>query len=452
MQRDIISDLESWKASQRRKPLILKGARQVGKTWALKTFGAQSFDNVAYVSLENIAPGVPSEYAQLFGRTHDPRRIVRNLGLALGTDIDPGRTLLILDEIQDCPAALGVLKYFAEELPEQHVACAGSLLGVALAREDGSFPVGKVTFREMGPLSFSEFLRATGGAGLDAFCSEISEPEPLPDVFASQLEERLQAYFAVGGMPEAVQTYADGDGWAEVDRVLSDLLDSYDRDFAKHGGAAMYGKLSQVWHSLPAQLARENKKFVWGVVRDGARAREYEDAVLWLEQAGLLHRVMCSSGPAIPLSAHDESAFKAYCLDGGLLRRLAGLGPESFGRKEQLYAQFKGAFAENHALGSLLRQLEVTPRYWTNDKPRHEVDFLVQAEDAVIPVEVKSGEVVKSSSLRYYARKYPGETSLKMRLSLRNLTLDDDVLNVPLYLADHAVRIAKGVLHAEVRR
>ena len=449
MQRDIIADLEEWMASARHKPLILKGARQVGKTWALREFGAKSFDNVAYVSLENIAPGVPSEYAQLFERTHDPRRIVRNLGLALGCDIEPTRTLLILDEIQDCPAALGALKYFAEELPEQHVACAGSLLGVALARDDDSFPVGKVTFRQMGPMTFSEFLRATGGSGLDEFCSEVSDPEPLPDIFASQLEERLQAYFAVGGMPEAVRTYAEGGGWGKVDQVLSDLLDSYERDFAKHGGAAMYAKLSLVWHSLPAQLARENKKFVWGIVRDGARAREYEGAVLWLEQAGLLHRVMRSAGPAIPLSAHDEGAFKAYCLDGGLLRRLAGLRPESFGRKEQLYSQFRGTFAENYALCALLRQLDVAPRYWTNDKPRHEVDFLVQAGDAVMPIEVKSGEVVKSASLRYYARKYPDETPLKLRLSLRNLTLDDDMLNVPLYLADHAIRLAKGLIRGK---
>lgn len=446
MQRDIISALESWKTSQRRKPLILKGARQVGKTWVLKTFGAQSFDGMAYVSLENIAPGIPSEYSQLFERTHDPRRILRNLSLALGIDIEPGRTLLVLDEIQDCPAALDALKYFAEELPEQHVACAGSLLGVALARDDGSFPVGKVTFREMGPMSFSEFLRATGGAGLDAFCSEIEEPEPLPDVFVTQLEERLQAYFAVGGMPEVVQTYANGAGWAEVNQALSDLLDSYERDFAKHGGAAMYAKLSQVWHSLPAQLARENKKFVWGVVRDGARAREYEDAVTWLEQAGLLRKVTCSSGPAVPLSTHDEAAFKAYCLDGGLLRRLAGLGPESFGLKEQLYSQFKGAFAENYVLEALLRQLDVAPRYWTNDKPRHEVDFLVQVGDVVVPIEVKSGEVVRSASLRYYARKYPEETPLKLRLSLRNLTFDDGLLNVPLYLADHTVRLARTKL------
>lgn len=447
MQRDIIAELESWKTSRRRKPLILKGARQVGKTWALKEFGNQSFDSMAYVSLENVAPGIPSEYAQLFERTHDPRRILRNLGLALGANIEPGRTLLILDEIQDCPAALGSLKYFAEELPEQHVACAGSLLGVALSRDEGSFPVGKVTFREMEPMSFSEYLRATGGSSLDEFCYEIKAPEPLPDVFASQLEERLQTYFAVGGMPEAVKAHADGASWAEVDQVLSDLLDSYERDFAKHGGAALFAKLSQVWHSLPAQLARENKKFVWGVVRAGARAREYEDAVTWLERAGLLRRVVCSSGPAIPLSAHDTGAFKAYCLDGGLLRRLAGLGPESFGRREQLYSQFRGAFAENYALGALSRQLDVAPRYWTNEKPRHEVDLLVQAGDAVIPVEVKSGEMVRSASLRYYGQRYPAETSLRLRLSLRNLTLDGDVLNVPLYLADHAMRFANVARH-----
>lgn len=443
MERDILLELKAWKDSPNRKPLMLKGARQVGKTWALKEFGRQAYDNVAYVSLEEVAPGIPSEYAQFFERTHDVVRIVRNLGMALGIDIVPGRTLIVLDEIQDCPAAIGSLKYFAEEAPEQHVACAGSLLGVALARESGSFPVGKVTFREMAPLSFSEFLRATGASNLDRYCNELDEPEPVPDLFATQLEEKLQAYFAVGGMPEAVRAYASGMGWAEVDRVLFDLLDSYERDFAKHGGAAMYAKLSQVWRSLPTQLARENKKFVWGIVREGARAREYEDAVVWLENAGLIRRVVRSVGPAIPLSAHDDhAAFKAYCLDGGLLRRMAGLGPESFGRKEQVFSQFKGAFAENYVLGALAQQFDVAPRYWINDKPRHEVDFLVQSGDTVLPVEVKSGEAVRSASLKYYTRKFPNETPLRVRLSMRNLTLDDSLLNLPLYLASHTLRLA----------
>ncbi|MBP3884836.1 MAG: ATP-binding protein [Olsenella sp.] len=444
MQRDIIDDLRSWKVLPHRKPLMLKGARQVGKTWVLREFGAQCYENVAYVSLEQIAPGIPSEYAELFEQTHDPHRIVRNLSLALGETIDPDRTLIILDEIQDCPAAIGALKYFAEEAPEYHVSCAGSLLGVALARNEGSFPVGKVTFRELAPLSFSEFLRAVGATGLDTFCAELDEVGPLPEVFCSQLEEQLRAYFAVGGMPEAVRAYAEGEGWASVDRVLSDLLDSYERDFAKHGGSAMYAKISQVWRSLPAQLARENRKFLWGLVREGARAREYEDAVTWLENAGLLRRVVRSAGPCVPLSLHDApSSFKAYCLDGGLLRRLAGLGPEAFGRKDQLFSQFKGAFAENYALSALMGQLEVAPRYWTSEKPRHEVDFLVQDGGAVLPVEVKSGAVVKSASLRYYARKYPDATPLRMRLSLHNLSQDEELLNVPLYLADHAMRLAR---------
>lgn len=449
MERDIISELKAWKTSPYRKPLMLKGARQVGKTWALKEFGRQEYENVAYVSLEEMAPGVPSEYAQFFDRTHDVARILRNLSMALGTDIAAGRTLLVLDEIQDCPAAIGSLKYFAENAPDQHVACAGSLLGVALARDGGSFPVGKVTFRELGPLSFSEFLRAVGATNLYRYCCELDDLQPIPDIFAAQLEERLQEYFAVGGMPEVVRAYASGMGWLEVNRVLSDLLDSYERDFAKHGGAAMYAKISQVWRSLPAQLARENKKFVWGIVREGARAREYEDAVVWLENAGLIRRVVRSKGPAIPLSANDDhSAFKAYCLDGGLLRRLAGLGPESFGRKEQVFSQFRGAFAENYVHGSLARQFDVAPRYWTNDKPRHEVDFLVQCGNSVLPVEVKSGEVVKSASLRYYTRKHPSETPLRVRLSMRNLALNDSLLNLPLYLVDHAARIAAIAMQA----
>ena len=446
MERDIVTSLASWKASRKRKPLILRGARQVGKTWALKEFGRLNYDRVAYFSLEKLNPDTPSEYAQFFEATNDPKRIVDSLSLASGIAIKPASTLIILDEIQDCPAALSSLKYFCEEAPEFHVACAGSLLGVALASEEQTFPVGKVTFRDMRPATFSEFLRATESANLDEFCRSIDKPRAIPDLFANQLTEKLQQYFAVGGMPEAVETWNEERDFNAVDQVLSDLIDSYERDFAKHGGRTLFAKISRIWNSLPTQLARENKKFLFGLVREGARVREYENALVWLENAGLIARVTRSTQPGMPLSAHDEaSAFKLYCLDVGVLRRLSRLAPSAFGMKNNLFAQFKGAFAENYALQALIGQLDVTPRYWLNEKPRHEADFLMQSGNSVVPVEVKSGENVKSPSLNYYRRKYRDRTPLVVRMSLRNLSYDDEVLSLPLYLADHAVRLIESV-------
>ena len=447
MERDVLERLMAWRDSPRRKPLMLKGARQVGKTWALREFGRRAYQNVAYFSLENIAPGVPSEYAVFFSATHDPRRIVANLSLASGQAIEPGSTLLILDEIQDCPVAVGALKYFCDDAPEYHVACAGSLLGVMLARSEGSFPVGKVTFLDMGPLTFSEFLRGVGMGNLAAYAHQVALPGPVPQAFESQLTEQLMRYYAVGGMPEAVATWASTQRMDEVDAVLSDLIDSYERDFAKHGGRGLFAKLSLVWHSLPAQLARENKKFMYGVVRSGARAREYEDAIEWLIDAGLLVRVRRMKAPGIPLSAYDDpAAFKLYALDVGILRRLSQLDARAFGTPVGLFREFKGAFAENYVLQQLRGQVTGDPRYWTNEKPRHEVDFVVQLGNGLVPIEVKSGENVGASSLRYYARKYADATPLRVRMSLRNLSLDDDVLNIPLYLAEQTPRLVGNSL------
>lgn len=259
MQRDIIAKLNAWKASEYRKPLILKGARQVGKTWALKEFGRTSYRNFVYLTLEEPSPGVQSEYAQFFEGTRDPRRIISNLSLALGQPIEPGETLLIIDEIQDCPSAVGALKYFCDEAPEYHVACAGSLLGVRLSRETSAFPVGKVEFMEMRPMSFSEFLKAEGAANYDEYLGGLDQIETVPDFFHVRLVEHLRRYFACGGMPEALGRWVETGDIVQVDKVLSDLLDSYERDFAKHGGRAQFAKLSQIWNSIPAQLARENK-------------------------------------------------------------------------------------------------------------------------------------------------------------------------------------------------
>lgn len=447
MQRNVQADLLAWKQSKQRKPLIIKGARQVGKTWLLKDFGAQHYTNVAYVLLQEIAPGIKSEYAQFFETTNDPKRIVEQLSLALSIRIEPESTLLIFDEIQDCPAAIGSLKRFCEETPEYHVVCAGSLLGVALAHTEGAFPVGKVTFLDLSPFSFDEFLRALGKDNLAEYCSSIDALQPIPDLFTNQLTEMLQRYFTISGMPEAINTWVQTEDIAEVDKVLSDLLGSYERDFAKHGGAKQYAKISRVWHSLPAQLARENKKFLYGSAKSGARAREYEDAITWLSNAGLVRRVNRINAPAIPLSSAEENnAFKLYSLDAGLLRKQANVNVSGFFQKDEMYAQFKGAFAENYALQTLADTQLLEPRYWSCDHPRHEIDFIIQLGDRVIPIEVKSGGNVKSASMRYYANTFPETTLLRIRLSLQNLTLDGNVLNIPLYLAPRTVDFAHMAL------
>ncbi len=454
MERDILQKLDAWKVSPYRKPLMLKGARQVGKTWALKEFGATRYRNCAYLTLEETAPGVPSEYAQLFESTRDPKRIIANLSFATGKPIDSGETLVILDEIQDCPAAVGMLKYFSDEAPEYHIVCAGSLLGVRLTRDSSAFPVGKVEFLDMHPMTFAEYLRAVGAGNLDDYLGSISGFDAIPDLFANQLREHLRRYFAVGGMPEAVARWAQTGNIDQVDMVLANLLDSYERDFAKHGGKGQFAKLSLVWNSIPAQLARENKKFMWGLVREGARAREYEDSVEWLVDAGLLQRVRLNAARGIPLVAYDDaSAFKTYGFDVGLLRRHARLDATAFAGDDRLLSEFKGAFAEDYVLQALVPQLDVAPRYWTNEKPKYEVDFLLQIKNTIIPVEVKAGEVVDSPSLRYYTKKHAETTPLRVRFSMRNLMYNDGLLNIPLYFAHRAVPLIEAALeHGDVSR
>lgn len=452
MERDIVKKLLEWKDSPFRKPLVLRGARQVGKTWALRELGRIAYKNCAYVTLEEIAPGVPSEYAQFFETTKDPERIIANLSLALGEPIEPGKTLLILDEIQDCPPAIGALKYFCDNAPQYHVACAGSLLGVKLARGYSAFPVGKIEFADMGPMTFSEFLRAVDMGNLDQFLKSIDSFDAVPELFNDRLNEQIQRYFVTGGMPEVVHRWVATRDVAQVDGVLSDLLVSYTNDFAKHGGAAQFAKISLAWNSLPSQLARENKKFMWGLVREGARAREYEDAVSWLVEAGLIRKIPLNDAKGVPVSAYDSpSAFKVYCLDVGLLRRLSRLDATAFSEKTALFAEFKGAFAENYVLQALVPQLDASPRYWTNEKPRHEVDFLIQVGNDLVPVEVKSGEVVHSASLKYYAKKHADSTPLRVRFSQRNLTLNNGVLNLPLYMVDRGVEFMSKAMQETER-
>ena len=436
MERLILKRLLEWKNSPYRKPLILKGVRQVGKTWILKEFGRRYYENTAYFNFDE-----HEEYKQFFETTKDVGRILQNLMLAGGQKIEPGRTLVIFDEVQDCPKVINSMKYFCENAPEYHIACAGSLLGVALAKPS-SFPVGKVNFMQIEPMTFTEFLLANGDENLAAYLDAADALEPLPDAFFNPLCERLKMYFVTGGMPEAVLMWTRERDVDAMQKALSDIIGAYERDFAKHPDVSEFPKISMIWRSIPSQLARENKKFLYKVVREGARAREYEDALQWLTDAQLVRKVYRSTAPGLPVSAYDDlSAFKIYLADVGLLRRLALLAPTAFGEGNRLFTEFKGALTENYVLQALMMQFEVTPRYWSRNNPPYEVDFLIQRENDLFPVEVKSAANNASRSLKKFKEHFPEQVKLRVRFSLDNLKLDGDVLNIPLFLADRADRL-----------
>lgn len=431
MKRFILDELEKWKKSRRRKPLIIKGARQVGKTWALQEFGKSFEDGYAYFNFDK-----DEEYKQFFETTKDVNRILKNLSMASGQKITKN-TLIIFDEIQACPQALNSLKYFCEDASEYYIASAGSLLGLKLSQ---GFPVGKVEFLEMGPMTFKEFLIADGNENYAEYLAEKDEITSIPDAFFNPLLEKLKMYFVIGGMPEAVLVWTEEMNSREVDKVLLDILTSYENDFAKHADFYDVPKIQLIWSSIPSQLSRENKKFLYNVVKEGARAREYENALNWLYNADILKKVFKMSKPGLPISAYDDlSAFKMYMVDVGLLRRHSRLATTAFSEKNRLFTEFKGALTENFVLQSLIRQFEVIPRYWSESQ--YEIDFIIQRENDIIPIESKAGVNVKATSIKKYAQNYSSQTPLIIRLSLRNLSLDGNILNVPLFMIDELDRI-----------
>ena len=431
-----MSKLVEWKNSPYRKPLILKGVRQVGKTWLLKEFGKRYYENTAYFNFDE-----NEEYRQFFETTKDVKRILQNLILASGQKIEPGSTLIIFDEVQDCPNVINSMKYFCENAPEYHIACAGSLLGLALAKPS-SFPVGKVDFLQIDPMTFTEFLLANGDDNLAAYLESVDTIEPIPDAFYNPLCEKLKMYYVTGGMPESVLMWTEARDVNALQNALSNIISAYERDFGKYPDTTEFPKISMIWKSVPSQLARENKKFIYKVVKDGARAREYEDALQWLVDARLVHKIYRSSAPGLPIAAYDDlSAFKIYLVDVGLLRRLAQLAPTAFGEGNRLFTEFKGALTENYVLQSLISQFEVTPRYWSQNNPPYEVDFLIQRENDIFPVEVKSDTNITSTSLKKYKELFGDRIKLRIRFSLNNLKLDDDILNIPLFMADYADKL-----------
>lgn len=441
MERLILKRLVDWKNSPYRKPLILKGVRQVGKTWILKEFGRRYYENTAYFNFDE-----NEEYKQFFETTKDVNRILQNLMMATGQKILPEKTLIIFDEIQDCPKVINSLKYFCENAPEYHIASAGSLLGIALAKPS-SFPVGKVNFMQIDPMTFSEFLLANGDHNLATYLDTIDTLKPIPDAFFNPLYEKLKMYYITGGMPESVLMWTEARDVNAIQEALSNIIGAYERDFAKHPDITQFPKISMVWKSIPSQLARENKKFVYKVVKEGARAREYEDALQWLVDARLVHKVYRSSGPGLPVSAYDDlSAFKIYLVDIGLLRRLSMLAPTAFGEGNRLFTEFKGALTENYVLQSLVTQFEGFPRYWSQNNPPYEVDFLIQRDNDIFPVEVKSEANTTGKSLKKFKELFDEKIKLRIRFSLNNLKLDDDMLNIPLFMADHTDRLIKIAL------
>ena len=436
MERHIMKQLLNWKNSPYRKPLILKGVRQVGKTWILKEFGRQFYENTAYFNFDG-----NEEYRQFFETTKDVNRILQNLMLVSGQKILPEKTLIVFDEVQDCPNVINTMKYFCENAPEYHVTCAGSLLGIALARPS-SFPVGKVNFMQIDPMTFMEFLIANGDENLAVYLDSIETLEPIPDAFFNPLYEKLKMYYVTGGMPESVRMWTEARDVAVMQEALADIIGAYERDFAKHPGVSEFPKISMIWKSIPSQLARENKKFIYKAVKEGARAREYEDALQWLVDARLVYKIYRSSAPGLPASAYDDlSAFKIYLVDVGILRRLAMLAPTAFGEGNRLFTEFKGALTENYVLQELATQFEVVPRYWSKSNPPYEVDFLLQRENDIFPVEVKAETNTNSRSLRKFKELYGDRVKLRIRFSLDNLKLNNDVLNIPLFMAGHTDRL-----------
>lgn len=419
--------LLQWKNRQQRKPLIIQGARQIGKTWIMKKFGEVHYEHVAYFNFD-----ASDELCREFENTKDPQRLIGILRLYTDRPIEPEKTLIIFDEIQQSNKALNSLKYFCEDAPQYHIMAAGSLLGVSLSQGD-SFPVGKVEFLNMYPVTFREFL-CSDNPQMHEYLETLTAIDPLPEIVMGKVSESWRRYQVCGGMPAAVTALLANRGTEEVENRLREILTAYSLDFAKHAPAKDIPRIAAIWNSIPSQLAKENRKFLYKLVKTGARAREYEDGLLWLQHAGLMYRVFCSSKPGLPLSAYDDiSAFKIYLCDAGLLRAMAQLPAEVFWSDNPLYTEFKGAMAENMVLQSLIPQFEVMPRYWASQGTA-EVDFLLQHTSSLSPVEVKAGTNLNGKSLGVYIKQYNPEIAL--RYSMNNLRQDGTILNIPLFLAD----------------
>lgn len=436
MKRSAIKYLYQWKESNHRKPLIMLGARQVGKTWLMQEFAKEAYTNSAYVNFED-----NEMLRELFAHDFDINRIINSLQWSTGVTIDEN-TLIILDEIQEAPRGITALKYFAEKAPQYHVIAAGSLLGIAMHQND-SFPVGKVDFMHLYPLSFFEFLDAIGESRIKDLL--MSKDWSMITMFRNQLEERLRQYYIVGGMPEVVSSFANEGNLTRVRTIQKAILESYERDFLKHAPAIEVPRIRMVWKSIPAQLAKENKKFVYGAIKEGARAKDFELAIEWLKDAGLIYKVNRCKKAQLPLSAYEDfSAFKLFLSDIGLMGAMSNIPVQSLLDGNVLFSDFKGALTEQYVLQQLKDNSSLSIYYWSAENSRGEIDFLLQDEEMIIPIEVKAEENLQAKSLKVFVERNPGLKG--MRLSMSPYREQDWLVNYPLY-SINALQISPSQHH-----
>ena len=428
MYRIAIEKLYKWKNSKRRKPLIIEGARQVGKTWLMKEFGKQAYADTVYINFDS-----NSRMADLFSADLDTDRLIMGLELYAGRKINPENTLLIFDEVQEVPRALASLKYFYENAPQYHIVCAGSLLGIAL-HQGTSFPVGKVDFLKLYPLSFSEFLMATGN---ERFAELLKNQDyEMITSFKQTYIDALKHYYFVGGMPEAVQSFAESKDFNEVRAIQKRILAAYEQDFSKHAPNEIVPKIRMLWNSIPSQLARENKKFIYGLVREGGRAREYETAIMWLSDCGLVHKVSRVNAAGIPLKAYEDlKAFKLFIVDVGLLGCMTGLRQRTLLDGDDLFVEFKGALTEQYVCQQLKTIEDLGVYYYTNDRGSCEIDFVVDTGEHIVPIEVKAETNLRAKSLKTYRERF--EPELSVRTSMADYKKEDWLLNLPLYAIEN---------------
>ena len=428
MYRIAIEKLYKWKNSKHRKPLIIEGARQVGKTWLMKEFGKQAYADTVYINFDS-----NSRMADLFSADLDTDRLIMGLELYAGRKINPENTLLIFDEVQEVPRALASLKYFYENAPQYHIVCAGSLLGIAL-HQGTSFPVGKVDFLKLYPLSFSEFLMATGN---ERFAELLKKQDyEMITSFKQTYIDALKHYYFVGGMPEAVQSFAESKDFNEVRAIQKRILAAYEQDFSKHAPNEIVPKIRMLWNSIPSQLARENKKFIYGLVREGGRAREYETAIMWLSDCGLVHKVSRVNAAGIPLKAYEDlKAFKLFIVDVGLLGCMTGLRQRTLLDGDDLFVEFKGALTEQYVCQQLKTIEDLGVYYYTNDRGSCEIDFVVDTGEQIVPIEVKAETNLRAKSLKTYRERF--EPELSVRASMADYKKEDWLLNLPLYAIEN---------------
>ena len=425
MYRYAMENLREWKNRKNRKPLIIEGARQVGKTWLMKEFGRQEYTNTVYINFDS-----NSKMAELFSADLDITRILRGIEIYTGKKINSEDTLIIFDEVQEVPKALSSLKYFYEDAPEYHVICAGSLLGIAL-HGGTSFPVGKVEFMKLFPMSFREFLTATGK---EQYVELLEQKDhQMISSFKQIYIDALKEYYYVGGMPEAVLSYSQAHDLEDVRNIQNMILAAYEQDFSKHAPVSIVPKIRMVWNSIPSQLAKENRKFIYGLLRKGARAKDYETAIMWLIDCGLIHKVSRITTPNLPLKAYEDlKAFKLYLVDIGLLGALAGLKQSALLDGNDMFVEFKGALTEQYVLQQLVIDPDIGIYYYTNDRGNCEIDFLIDDGDKVIPLEVKAELNLKAKSLKTYREKYSPEVAV--RTSMADYKENDGLVDMPLYM------------------